>query len=112
MDVNGTQCATIRNSTVEIVSESFRQTLLRQIQSGNETVSTSYTLRAPMPGLIVKLLCDEGTVVQSGDGVLVVEAMKMENEIKAPKNGIMKKLFVKERQSVEKNDQLFTIDNI
>ena len=62
-----------------------------------------------MPGLITKVLTTEGATINVGEGILIVEAMKMENEIKSPKAGILKKLFVKEKQTVEKNDNLFTI---
>jgi biotin carboxyl carrier protein len=110
--MNGTVHATIRNTIVEVIHETFRNALLKQLQRGTETSSTSFTLRAPMPGMIAKIIIAEGTEVRPGDGILVVEAMKMENEIKAPKAGILKKIFVSERQSVEKNDQLFTVEYI
>jgi pyruvate carboxylase subunit B len=110
--MNGTVHATIRNTIVEIIHETFRTTLVKQLQTGTETASTSFTMRAPMPGMIAKIIAAEGTEVHPGDGILVVEAMKMENEIKAPKSGILKKVFVIERQSVEKNDQLFTVESL
>jgi biotin carboxyl carrier protein len=102
--------ATVNNFIFEIQKETFRDKLNKKLhkESGNNT--SSVTLKAPMPGLISKILLSEGVTVNAGDGVLIVEAMKMENEIKSLRSGILKKLFVKENQTVEKNDQLFTIE--
>lgn len=105
-----TNYATINNSIVEIQRETVRDKLAKQLQHENGAHSSAVTLRAPMPGLIAKLLKSEGTVVNAGEGILVVEAMKMENEIKTPKTGTIKKIFVKEKQTVEKNDTLFTVE--
>ncbi len=102
--------ATLNSSIVEIHRETVRDKLAKQLQKESGTHSSAITLRAPMPGLIAKLLRTEGTVVTAGEGILVVEAMKMENEIKAPRTGTIKKIFVKEKQTVEKNDNLFTVE--
>lgn len=55
---------------------------------------------APMPGKIVRVLVKTGDSVQAGQGLLVVEAMKMQNEIRAPKSGIIDRLAVVEGQTV------------
>ncbi len=67
-------------------------------------------IRAPMPGLVVKILQDEGETVQKGQGVIVVEAMKMENEIAAPIDGTIKKCAVSPGMAVNKGDLLISID--
>ncbi|MBT5425262.1 MAG: biotin/lipoyl-binding protein, partial [Bacteroidetes bacterium] len=67
-------------------------------------------IKAPMPGLIVKLLREVGETVQKGQGVIVVEAMKMENEISAPIDGILKKCAVSPGMAVNKGDLLITIE--
>jgi len=51
-------------------------------------------LRAPMPGKVVRVLVSEGAAVQAHQGILIVEAMKMQNEIKSPKSGIVRKIRV------------------
>jgi biotin carboxyl carrier protein len=56
---------------------------------------------SPMPGKVVKIQVTEGQTVKAGDGVIVVEAMKMENEFKAPRDGVVKSLKVKVGDSVE-----------
>ena len=55
---------------------------------------------APMPGKIVRLLVAAGDTVEAGQGLLVVEAMKMQNEIRAPKSGTVERIFVSEGQPV------------
>ena len=102
--------ATVNNALFEIQRETMRDKLAKQLQKESGTKTNTVTVRAPMPGLITKMLKQEGTLISAGDGIIVVEAMKMENEIKSPKSGTLKKLFVKEKQTVEKNDHLFTIE--
>jgi biotin carboxyl carrier protein len=68
------------------------------------------TLAAPMPGRVVAVLAPAGTAVERGQGVLVVEAMKMQNEVKSPKTGTVEKLSAKEGQAVNAGDVLAWID--
>jgi biotin carboxyl carrier protein len=100
----------VNNFIFEIQRETMRDVLTKKLQSDAGANTRSMIVRAPMPGLITKVLRSEGTTVQQGEGILVIEAMKMENEIKAPKNGIVTKIVVKEKQTAEKNDHLFTIE--
>lgn len=55
---------------------------------------------APMPGKIVRVLVADGTTVTAGQGLLVIEAMKMQNEVKSPKSGVVERMMVKEGQTV------------
>ncbi len=64
---------------------------------------------APMPGKVVRLLVKVGDSVEAGRGVLVVEAMKMQNEIRSPKSGTVEKLLVKEGQAVNAGEVLAVI---
>jgi len=105
-----TATATVNNFIFEVRRETERDKLTKRLQKDSGQTASTVTTRAPMPGLITKLLKQEGIAVAAGEGILVVEAMKMENEIKAAKTGTVKKIFVKERQTVEKNDNLFTIE--
>jgi glutaconyl-CoA/methylmalonyl-CoA decarboxylase subunit gamma len=66
-------------------------------------------LRSPMPGRIARILVNEGELIEAGQGVLILEAMKMENEIKAPSTGIVKSVRVNEGDAVEKNALLIEI---
>jgi biotin carboxyl carrier protein len=65
---------------------------------------------APMPGKIVRVLVQAGEKVEVGQGLLVVEAMKMQNEIRSPKSGTVERLLVKEGQPVNAGEVLAWID--
>jgi biotin carboxyl carrier protein len=65
-------------------------------------------LRAPMPGLVRQVNVQVGDEVDSGDSLFILEAMKMENVLKSPVNGIVSDLFVKPGESVEKNQILLS----
>ncbi len=64
---------------------------------------------APMPGKVVRLLVRESDRVEAGQGLLVVEAMKMQNEIRSPKSGIVERVFAKEGQPVNAGDVLCVV---
>ena len=66
-------------------------------------------ISAPFPGSVVKILKKTGDRVKSGDVILIIEAMKMENEISAPKDGTVTALYVSGGQSVEKGTALVSI---
>jgi biotin carboxyl carrier protein len=81
--------------------------LLLEKMGMNSAVSTKVNnIKAPMPGLIINLKVEEGSVVKQGDTLLILEAMKMENIIKSPGDGVVKSLKVKKGDSVEKNQIL------
>ncbi len=61
---------------------------------------------APMPGKVIRVLVQAGDKVEAGQGLLVVEAMKMQNEIRSPKAGAVERLLVKEGQPVNAGDVL------
>ena len=65
---------------------------------------------APMPGKVVRVLVKEKMEVMAGQGVVVVEAMKMQNELKSPKQGIVQKVVVAEGASVSAGDVLLIVD--
>jgi len=70
----------------------------------------SAMLTSPMPGKVVKLLVKEGQEVAAGQGVIVVEAMKMENELKSAVAGKVKEIFVEEGQVVESGAKLLLVE--
>ena len=65
---------------------------------------------SPMPGKVVRLLVEEGAQVEAGAGVVVVEAMKMQNELKSPKQGIVSKLAVGVGAAVNAGDVLAIVE--
>ena len=67
-------------------------------------------IAAPMPGKVVRLLVNEGDAVKAGQGLLVVEAMKMQNEIRSSKPGTVKRLLVTEGQTVRAGETLAIVE--
>lgn len=67
-------------------------------------------LLAPMPGKVVRVLVKEEAEVEAGQGVLVVEAMKMQNEIKSPKKGVVRKMMATEGAAVNAGDVLAVVE--
>ena len=67
-------------------------------------------LRAAMPGKVVAVLVEAGAKVERGQGILVIEAMKMENEIAAPRDGTVAEILVKPGQAVESGELLARIE--
>jgi biotin carboxyl carrier protein len=65
---------------------------------------------APMPGRVVRLLVAEGSEVEAGQGIVVVEAMKMQNEIKSPKRGVLKKVLATPGTAVTPGDVLAIVE--
>ncbi len=76
-----------------------------------KTVSSrAYTLKAPLPGNIYKIIKHEGDEVKKGDNIMIMEAMKMENNIQSEKDGKIVSLKVKEGDAVLQNDVLAEIE--
>ena len=67
-------------------------------------------LVAPMPGKVVRILIRESAEVEAGQGIVIVEAMKMQNEIKSPKKGILQKLLAAEGSNVNAGDVLAIVE--
>ena len=83
---------------------------LRNLKDGARRQQGSSKLIAPMPGKVVRLLVNEKDKVEAGQGVVVVEAMKMQNEIKSPKKGIVQRLTAAEGSSVNAGDVLAIVE--
>jgi len=75
----------------------------------SDAVTEDGIVRAPLPGVIRKLMCKPGDVVEANEPVLVLEAMKMENEIKTPVAGTIAEVFFVVGDSVNTGDDLFRI---
>ncbi|HYT06260.1 MAG TPA: biotin/lipoyl-containing protein [Rugosimonospora sp.] len=65
---------------------------------------------APMPGKVIRILVSPGEAVEADQGLVVVEAMKMQNEIRSPKAGTIERIFIREGQAVAAGEALVTID--
>jgi len=85
----------------------------RSLQSRKERSGASHgpqKLLAPMPGKVVRVLLAENTAVEAGQGILVVEAMKMQNELKSPKRGTLKRIMAGEGSAVNAGDVLAIVE--
>lgn len=67
------------------------------------------TVSAPIPGLVVAVLVEEGQQVETGDTLVILESMKMENELKAPRAGVVERVAVKAGDSVEQRQTLMVV---
>lgn len=82
---------------------------LKLIQQNNPDKNKQTKIKSPMPGLVLKINRNIGDKVRKGETVMVLEAMKMENEIKAPIDGEISELNIKVGQPIEKNFLLFSV---
>jgi len=87
-----------------------RDKILLAFAVGSEDKSRLADLRAPMPGLVVRIMVANGQQFKRGDGLIVVQAMKMENELKALHDGVVKEVEVVTGQAIEKNQTLMTFE--
>ena len=83
---------------------------LRSRRDGAGDPSGPRKLVAPMPGRIVRVLLAEKSEVEAGQGIVVVEAMKMQNEIKSPKKGVVRKILAAQGANVNAGDVLAIVD--
>ena len=84
-----------------------RAMLLMQRRGGQPTGTGE--VHAPMPGLIVDITVESGQVVKQGDTLIILESMKMQNELKSPVEGVVRTIHVEAGQAVDKNDLLAEI---
>jgi biotin carboxyl carrier protein len=98
-----------RGREVRVEWETARDRLLKAAAGSSHRLHHHAEIRATMPGLVRRVLAVKGNAVRRGDAILILEAMKMENEIQAPVDGTIDRLSVREGQTVEKGDLLAAI---
>ncbi|MGH7507160.1 MAG: acetyl-CoA carboxylase biotin carboxyl carrier protein subunit [Longimicrobiales bacterium] len=89
-----------RRFDVEVLDERTRA--IRAMTGNTQVARGPKPVRAPMPGMIVRLEVKPGETVKHGQGVAVIEAMKMENELKADGEGVVARVLVEAGQAVQK----------
>jgi biotin carboxyl carrier protein len=100
----------VNGNVYEIKIEDSYDQLLKQLGMDTGQTSKIRSVKAPMPGLVLNILVKEGITVTKGESLLVLEAMKMENMIKSPADGTVKKISITKGDKVEKNDILIEFD--
>jgi biotin carboxyl carrier protein len=93
-----------QHSEVEVLDERTRH--IRSLTANADKPRSADVLRAPMPGMVVRINAKAGEKVASGAGLVVLEAMKMENELKAATAGTVKTVRVNPGEAVEKGQVL------
>ncbi len=100
----------IEGIEVETIVQDKFDLLLEKMGINTGAAQKMKELKAPMPGLIIGISVKEGDTIENGTPLIVLEAMKMENIIRAQGEGIVKKINVKTSDSVEKNQVLITFE--
>jgi acetyl/propionyl-CoA carboxylase alpha subunit len=89
--------------------EDEREKRLRAQSGGGVAERGEYYLRAPMPGLVVAIPVEEGKQVAKGDVLVVLESMKMQNELKSPRAGTVTRVRISVGDSVEQRQTLLSV---
>lgn len=96
----------VNNNIYKVAAKDQFDVLLDKMGLSNLMTAKVSDIKAPMPGLVLKVLVEEGTEVKKGDNLFVLEAMKMENIIKAPADVTIKTIKIKPGDKVEKGQIL------
>lgn len=99
----------LRGHHFQVVVEDERQKRLREASGGSEVQEGEYNLVAPMPGMVIGVPVEEGQQVAKGDDLVILESMKMQNELKAPRDGTVLRVRVKVGDSVNQNQQMVSL---
>lgn len=100
----------VNGRRIEASVESERTRLLRKLGASSHVTHTRTDIHAPMPALVVKVQVDVGDEVKAGQGLVILEAMKMENEIRAHAEGKVKEIFVTKGMAVDKGELLLRLE--
>lgn len=100
----------IKSNNYKLECKSELDLLIEKFSNNKSGSKFKNSINSPMPGAIVKLNVKPGQHVKKNDVLLVLEAMKMENEIKANRDCVVKEVLVKEKSSVDKGQVLIKLD--
>ncbi len=98
---DGAQNLLVRGEVVNVEVLDLRKVRLRKVQESAAGEGGPVEITSPLPGMVVAVLVKDGQEVAEGQGLMVVEAMKMENELRAPRAGVVKNLKAKEGAAVD-----------
>lgn len=98
-----------RGRQYNLTVEDEREKRLRAAAGSGVAETGEYHLKAPMPGLVVSIPVNEGDKVEKGQVVLILESMKMQNELKSPKAGTIGRIRIKQGETVEQRQALLSV---
>lgn len=101
----------INNQEVVVSIEDRYDQLLHKLGMDQFNAKKVNEVLAPMPGLVIQIIAKEGMQVVKGEPLIVLEAMKMENMIKSPTDGIVKSIEVQQNKTVDKNQVLIRFES-
>ena len=99
----------LRGRLYPVTVEDEREKRLRAAAGSDVAESGEFHLKAPMPGLVVAIPFEEGQEIKKGQVILILESMKMQNELKSPRDGTMGRIRVKVGESVEQKQTLLSV---
>lgn len=112
-------CTDLANKTIEVsvdgvdyqvtIKDAYDQ-LVKEMGLSANVVKKLSDVKAPMPGLVLDIMVSEGDHLQEGDSIMILEAMKMENVIKASGDMTIKEILISKGDAVEKNQILINLD--
>ena len=99
----------LRGRLYPVTVEDEREKRLRAAAGSDVAESGEFHLKAPMPGLVVAIPVEEGQEIKKGQVILILESMKMQNELKSPRDGTIGRIRVKTGESVEQKQTLLSV---
>ena len=99
----------MRGRLYPVSVEDEREQRLRAAAGGGVAETGEFHLKSPMPGLVVTIPVSEGEEVKKGQVLLILESMKMQNELKSPRDGKVNRIKVKPGESVEQRQTLLSV---
>lgn len=100
----------VNGEKYEVSIENEYDALLKTLGLDKLNTSKVNQLKAPMPGMVLKINVSEGQAVKKGDSLLLLEAMKMENVIKAAGDAVVKKILITEKNTVDKGQVIMEFE--
>jgi len=97
-----------RRFRADVVDERTR--VIREMTGSGGAATGPKPIVAPMPGMVIRVEVTEGEAVEAGQGMVIVEAMKMENELKSESAGVVTRVHVSEGEAVEKDQLLIDLE--
>ena len=99
----------LRGRLYPITVEDEREKRLRSAGGGGVAETGEFLLKAPMPGLVVAIPISEGQTIKKGQVLLILESMKMQNELKSPRDGTLGRVRVRVGETVEQKQTLLSV---